>query len=144
MKDSIPSSPNGSLIDVRPIRRDQLGRVLLRCLPASWPAWSRPSFVDSVLKGCLGISGPVWRHACFHVGRSIESFARSDALNPHYLSRGIGTALAQASIRWAHGHDYQAIIAPGTPDALFAFSVAAGRPKQEFHSRLMVLWLRNA
>lgn len=231
MKGKVPTSPNGSLIDVHPIRRDELGRVLLRCLPDgyrietmfkvqevvgfgawdggkciaqlhcyrlilphgsadSWPAWSRPSFVDSVLNGCLGISGPVWCHACFHVGRSIESFARSDDLDSHYLSRGIGTALAQASIRWAQEHDYEAIVAPGTPDGLFAFSVAAGalpwttyrklgfsdetldvgddlpdwakgnapsevmeevkaalaagRPKQEFHSRLMVLRLRNA
>jgi hypothetical protein len=28
------------------------------------------SYVDGVLNGCLGISGPVWCHACFHVGRS--------------------------------------------------------------------------
>lgn len=33
MKDMTPTSPDGSPIDVRPIRRDELGKVLLRCLP---------------------------------------------------------------------------------------------------------------
>lgn len=167
MKNKVPTSPDGSLIDVRPIRRGELGRVLIRCLPDgyrietmfkmqavigigawdgdkciaqlhcyrlilphgsadSWPAWSRPSYVDAVLNGYLGISGPVWCHACFHVGRSIESFSRSDIPDASYFGRGIGTALAEASIRWAQEHDYEAIIAPGTPDGLFAFSVAAG------------------
>lgn len=226
-----PLSPDGRPIDVRPIRRDELGGVLIRCLPDGyrtemifktqevigigawdgdkciaqlhcyrlilphgsadlWPAWSRPSYIDPVLSGCLGISGPVWCHACFHVGRSVESFARSDTPDSRYFGRGIGTALARASIRWAEEHDYEAIIAPGTPDGLFAFSVwagglpwttyrklgfseealdigndlpdwaksnappevmeevktalAAGRPRREFHSRLMVLRLKNA
>jgi hypothetical protein len=231
MKEKIPTSPNGGLIDIRPIRRDELGKVLLRCLPDGnsiewmfksqevigigawdgdrciaqlhcyrlllphgsgdlWPAWSRPSYVDAMIDGYLDISGPVWCHACFHVGRSIESFSRSDEPDSRYFSRGIGTALAQASVQWAKEHEYQAVIAPGTPDGLFAFSVlagglpwttyrklgfsdetfdiddelpdwakdnaqpelmnivnaalAAGRPKREFHSRLMVLKLNNA
>jgi GNAT superfamily N-acetyltransferase len=231
MTDDITTSPDGRVIDIRPIRRDELGRVLIRCLPDGyriemmfktqevigigawegdkciaqlhcyrlilphgsvdlWPAWSRPSYIDAVLNGCLGISGPVWCHACFHVGRSIESFARSDAPDSQYFGLGIGTALARASIRWAEEHDYEAIIAPGTPDDLFAFSVwagglpwttyrklgfsgkaldigddlpdwakgnappevmeevkaalTAGRPKREFHSRMMVLRLNNA
>lgn len=231
MKDATPTSPAGSPINVRPIRRDELGKVLIRCLPDgyrieamfktqevigmgawdgdkciaqlhcyrltlpygsadNWPAWSRPSYIDDVLNGCLGIAGPVWCHACFHVGRSIESFSRSDAPNSRYFSRGIGTALCQASMRWARVHDYQAILAPGTPEDLFAFSVwagglpwttyqklgftdagldvgddlpdwakgkappevmeavraalVAGRPKREFHSRLMILRLKDA
>jgi len=45
-----------------------------------WPAWSLPSFINAALNGSLGISGPVWCHACFHVGRSIESFSRSDTI----------------------------------------------------------------
>jgi len=231
MNDNILTSPDGSLIEVRPIRRDELGRVLIRCLPDGyrietmfkmqevigigawdgdkciaqlhcyrlvlphgsadiWPAWSRPTYVGDVLDGRLSITGPVWCHACFHVGRSIESFSRSDVPDSSYFGRGIGTALAQASIRWAQEHDYQAIIAPGTPHGLSAFSVAAGglpwttykklgfsdealdvgddlpdwakgnappevmeevkvalaagRSKREFHSRLMVLRLKNA
>ena len=226
-----PTSPNGSSIEISPIRREDLGKVLIRCLPDGyrleklfktqeiigigawdgdkcigqlhcyrlilphgsadlWPAWSRPSYVDGVLNGCLGISGPVWCHACFHVGRSIESFAHSDDPDSRYFGRGIGTALAQVSVHWAKEHDYEAVIAPGTPDGLFSFSVlagglpwstyqtlgftdetfetdddlrewakgnappelmkdveaalATGRPKREFHSKLMVLRLKNA
>jgi GNAT superfamily N-acetyltransferase len=231
MTGNVPTSPDGRLIDIRPIRRDELGKVLLRCLPDGyriemmfktqevigigawdgdrciaqlhcyrlilphgsadlWPAWTRPSYVDAVLDGCLGISGPVWCHACFHVGRSIESFSRSDDPDSRYFGRGIGTALAQASVRWAKDHDYEAVIAPGTPEGLFSFSVlagglpwttyqklgftdetfeanddlpewakgnvpsevvkevkaalAAGRPKRDLHSKLMVLRQRNA
>ena len=226
------TSPDGGLIKVSPIQRQDLGKVLIRCLPDGyrvemlfktqdiigfsawdgdkciaqlhcyrlilphgttdlWPAWSRPSYVDGVLNGYLGISGPVWCHACFHVGRSIESFANSDDPDSRYFSRGIGTALAQASMNWAKEHDYEAVIAPGTPDGLFSFSVlagglpwttykklgfmdesfeanddlpdwakgnnvppevikeveaalAAGKSKREFHSKLMVLRLKNA
>lgn len=167
MKIITPTSPDGGSIEVSPIRRADLGKVLIRCLPDGyrvemlfksqeiigfsawdgenciaqlhcyrlilphgstdlWPAWSRPSYVDGVLNGRLGISGPVWCHACFHVGRSIESFANSDEPESRYFGRGIGTALAQASVRWAKEHDYEAVIAPGTPAGLFSFSVLAG------------------
>ena len=226
-----PTSPDGRSIEISPIRRGDLGKVLIRCLPDGyrvemlfktqqivgfgawdgenciaqlhcyrlilphgstdlWPAWSRPSYVDGVVNGCLGISGPVWCHACFHVGRSIDSFAHSDDPDSRYFGRGIGVALAQASVRWAKEHDYAAVIAPGTPDGLFSFSVlagglpwktyqklgfrdetfetnddlpewakggapsdvmreveaalAAGRPKRELHSKLMVLRLKGA
>lgn len=91
-----------------------------------WPAWSRPSYVDDLLNGRLGITGRVWCHACFHVGRSIETFSRSDDPDTRYFGRGIGSALCQASMRWAQEHGYQAVIAPGTPDGLFAFSAWAG------------------
>ena len=169
MKDITPTSPDGNPIDIRPIRRDELGRVLLRCLPDgnrietmfkaqevvgmgawdgdkciaqlhcyrlilphgsadNWPAWSRPPFIDDALNDSLdlAVTGTVWCHACFHVGRSIESFSRSDEPDPRYFGRGIGTALCRASIRWAGEHDYQAILAPGTPENLFAFAVVAG------------------
>lgn len=162
-----PTSPEGSTIEVSPIRRHDIGKVLVRCLPDGyrvemlfktqeiigfgvwdgdkciaqlhcyhlilpggtadlWPTWSRPSYLDGVLRGCLGISGSVWCHACFHVGRSIESFAQSDDPESKYFNRGIGTALAQASVRWAKEHDYEAVLAPGTPDGLFSFAVLAG------------------
>ena len=231
MKEILPTSPRGDPIDIHPIRRDELGKVLLRCLPDGyriemlfktqetigfgawdqdqciaqlhgyrlqlpngstdlWPAWTRPAYITDVLAGSLNITGPVWCHACFHVGRSIASFAQSDQADARYLGRGIGTALAQASIAWAQAHDYAAVIAPGTPEGLFAFSVwagglpwtsyrklgfndegpavsdnlpdwakdtvappevmaevktalAAGRPKRELHSKLMVLRLNN-
>lgn len=167
MKDGALISPDGNRIDIRPIRREDLGKVLIRCLPDGyrietlfktqeiigigawengkciaqlhcyrlvlphgsidlWPRWTRPSYINAVLNGRLGISGPVWCHACFHVGRSIESFTRSDDPDSRYFGRGIGTALAHTSVRWAEEHDYKAVIAPGTPDGLFAFSVLAG------------------
>jgi len=167
MKQSLPTSPTGGSIDIHPIRRDELGKVLLRCLPDGyriemlfntqetigfgawdqgqciaqlhcyrlqlphgtanlWPTWTRPAFITDVLSGSLNIHGPVWCHACFHVGRSIASFAQSDQPDARYFGRGIGTALAQASIHWAETHDYAAVIAPGTPDGLFAFSALAG------------------
>ena len=167
MKIINPTSPSGNAIDVSPIRREDLGTVLLRCLPDGyriemlfktqeivgfgawdgdtciaqlhcyrlilphgstdlWPEWSRPSFIDGLLDGRLGITGPVWCHACFHVGRSIEGFAHSDEPDSRYYGRGIGTALAQASVQWAKDHDYEAVIAPGTLDGLFSFSVMAG------------------
>jgi GNAT superfamily N-acetyltransferase len=225
-----PTLLNGSPIDVRPIRRHELGKVLLRCLPDGggietlfktqetigmaawdgdqcvaqlhcyrlvlphgpidhWPAWNRPFYLEAVLDGCLGITGPVWCHACCHVGRSIDSFSHSDQPDRRYFGRGIGTALCQASINWAREHDYQAVLASGTPEDLFEFAVwagglpwttyqklgfvdaaldlgddlpewatgnsppevmesvraalAAGRPWREFHSRLMVLRLKD-
>lgn len=167
MRITNPTSPEGHAIKISPIRREDLGKVLIRCLPDGgrietlfktqeiigfcawdgdkciaqlhcyrlilphgstdlWPDWSRPSYMNGLLNGCLDISGPVWCHACFHVGRSIESFAQSDDADSRYFGRGIGTALAQASVRWAKEHDYEAVIAPGTPDDLFSFSVLAG------------------
>jgi len=221
-----PTSPTGTPIEIRPIKRDELGKVLLRCLPDGgrietifktqgtigmaawdgqqciaqlhcykltlpggsadlWPDWSRPSFIDDLLNGTLDISGPIWCHACCHVGRSVESFTQSDAPDSRYFGRGIGTALCQESISWAREHGYKAVLASGTPDGLIEFSQwvgglpwttykklgfsavqidgmtdlphwakgaappevmaaveiarTAGRPKQEFHTKLMVL-----
>jgi GNAT superfamily N-acetyltransferase len=229
MADRTPTSPDGATIDVRPIQRDELGKVLLRCLPDGgrietmfrtqgtigmaawdsdtcvaqlhgyrlvlpggsadlWPDWSRPHYIDDILNGSLDITGPVWCHACCHVGRSIESFSVSDAPDSRYFGRGIGTALCRASVCWARENGYEAVIAPGTP-SLFEVSqwfgglpwttydklgfsavpaqhddlpdwakgncppdvsaaveaaLAAGRPPQDFHSKLMVLRLKDA
>jgi len=142
MKDMTPTSVDGSPIAVRPIRREELGKVFLRCFPdggrietmfktqevIGMAAWDGDKCIaqqhcyrlilpnGSADNGCLGISGPVWCHACCHVGRSIEGFSRSDEPDSRYFGLGISTALCQASIRWALEHDYQAIIAPGTPN----------------------------
>ena len=231
MTDKTPTTPDGTPIEVRPIRRDEIGKVFIRCLPDGgrietmfktqqvigmaawngdkciaqlhcyrlelpngsadmWPDWSRPHYIDDILSGCLNVTGPVWCHACCHVGRSVESFSVSDAPDSRYFGRGIGTALSRESVRWAQEHGYKAVVAPGTPDGLFEFSLwagglpwttyeklgfsaapvgsqddlpdwakgnsppdvmaaveaalAAGRPTQEFHSKLMVLKLEDA
>lgn len=39
-----------------------------------WPQWSRPDYVEDIVNGSLGITGAVWCHACFHVGRTLETF----------------------------------------------------------------------
>ena len=91
-----------------------------------WPSWSRPSYIDDILSGALAVAAPVWCHACFHVGRSIESFAHSDEPDARYFHRGIGTALARCSVNWARQRGYASVVASGTPDDLFAFSVWAG------------------
>jgi len=70
-------------------------------------------------KSALGLSGPIWCHACFHVGRTLED---PEANNPRYLGQGIGTALCKESIRWAKEHDYAAVVAPGAADGLVEFA----------------------
>jgi hypothetical protein len=72
-----------------------------------------------------------------HVGRTLESAAREGAelaskgilkgCEPGYQGRGIGTALAQASVRWAREHDYTAVIAVGAPGGLFTFARWSGQ-----------------
>ena len=64
------------------------------------------------LKAELGLSGPIWCHACFHVGRTLDD---PEANDPRYLGRGIGTALCKASVRWAREHGHVAVVAPGSP-----------------------------
>ena len=162
-----PISPLGTKIDIRPICRSELGRVLLRCWPDGgkletlfkkqetigfgawegdkcigqlhcyrievrqgsdelWPVWSKPPYIQDILNGDVDIPGPLWCFACFHVGRSIESFSQSDEPDERYFHRGIGTALARCSVDWARDHGYAAVVASGTPDALFEFSIWAG------------------
>lgn len=67
----------------------------------------------------LGLSGPIWCHACFHVGRTPDD---SEANQPRYLGQGIGTALCKASIQWAREHRYVAVVAPGSPDGVPEFT----------------------
>jgi GNAT superfamily N-acetyltransferase len=70
-------------------------------------------------KSELGLSGPIWCHACFHVGRTLDD---PEANDPRYLGQGIGTALCKASIQWAQEHGYVAVVAPGSPEGVPAFT----------------------
>jgi len=80
-----------------------------------WPAWNRGWWVKDVLARALDVKGPVLCHACFHVGRTLES-AASDEPDPRYFGHGIGTALCRASVEWARERDYTAVLGTGVPD----------------------------
>jgi GNAT superfamily N-acetyltransferase len=81
-----------------------------------------------------------------HVGRTLESAAREDAelaskgilkgCEPAYQGRGIGTALAQVSVRWAREHDFMAVIAVGAPGGLFTFARWSGQLPWTSYARL--------
>ena len=55
---------------------------------------------------------------------------------PGYYGRGIGTALCEASVRWAREHDYVAALAPGAPGGLFEFAVWSGHLPWTSYARL--------
>lgn len=110
----------------------------------SWNHWWRPEWWLKMTSAVnLSLSGPTWCHACCHVGRTYdagvvaepschENEAGSSApdilkgVDPRYFGRGIGTALARASMRWAWGRDYTTILALGAPQGFFQYAIAAG------------------
>ncbi len=97
-----------------------------------------------------GFEGLAWCHACFHVGRTLQSYATElahlgnhdrqrtifDGTDQRYFSRGIGTALLQESVYWARQHGYQAVIAQGAPNSMFNFCVWAGMLPYTTYARL--------
>jgi GNAT superfamily N-acetyltransferase len=70
----------------------------------------------------LEFDGPVWGHACFHVGVLPDTWHAE----PEYFERGIGTAMLEASVAWARDHDYAAIIAHGGPKIIPAYNNMMG------------------
>jgi GNAT superfamily N-acetyltransferase len=91
-----------------------------RVRPVSWPlGWP---LLAAKEKG-LRFDGPVWGHACFHVG-----FAGPDArfADRSYFGRGIGTALCQASAQWAREHNYAAVLAQGGTKIVPEYNVWMG------------------
>lgn len=85
------------------------------------------------------LAGIAWCHACFHVGRMLETSAefeqqsryaqRSgifDGTDQRYFSRGIGAALLAHSVTWARQHGYRAVIGQGAPTGLFNYCVWMG------------------
>ena len=106
-----------------------------------WPEWSEWwSKHWQLAAGAAGLEliGPVWCHACIHVGRTLEGaqkeFEPSEeaakgflkGTNPRYFGRGIGTTLCEASVQWASNHNYIAVLAPGAPDGLFQYATWSG------------------
>ena len=104
---------------------------------ANWWTESERVFADwgqwGPRKTELGLSGPIWCHACFHVGRTL---ADPEANSPRYLGQGIGTALCKASIQWARDHHYVAVVAPGSPDGVPEFTSWYGHLPWPTYARL--------
>ena len=88
--------------------------------PVSWPlGWP---LLAAREKG-LRFDGPVWGHACFHVG-----FAGPDAKHADraFFGRGIGAALCRASIAWAREHGCAGVLAQGGTKAAPEYNVWMG------------------
>ena len=85
--------------------------------PVSWPlGWP---LLAANEKG-LRFDGPVWAHACFHVGFTGPDARKADR---SYFGRGIGTAMCRESIRWAREHSYAAVLAQGGTKAVPEYNV---------------------
>jgi GNAT superfamily N-acetyltransferase len=91
------------------------GRERLQDWPLGWPLLAARE------KG-LHFPGPVWGHACFHVGFLPNTWQA----NPDYFMKGIGTALLDASVTWAREHSYPAVIAHGGPKIITAYNNMMG------------------
>ncbi len=97
---------------------------------ASFPEWTRDRGhlwplgwpLQMVRTLDLQFDGPVWAHACFHVGRLRADDGMAHPSDPSYFGRGIGTALCKASIQWARDHGYAAVLALGGPKELFEYA----------------------
>ncbi len=143
-----------------------------------WPEWNRPWWRAGAPEAMASVHGPLWCHACLHVGRTLESSReetralvyrfsqRSDwdsrrvlaeldrldgvsldidtvreiiqelrssgqtvfrTIETEYHGRGIGTALCEASSRWAREHGYAAVLATGAPKDMFEYAKWAGQ-----------------
>jgi hypothetical protein len=91
------------------------GRERLQDWPLGWP-------LLATREKALEFSGPVWGHACFHVGILPNTWQA----NPDYFNKGIGTALLKASVAWARKHNYPAIIAHGGSRIITAYNTMMG------------------
>lgn len=90
-----------------------------RSRPVSWPlGWPLLAARD---KG-ISMDGPVWGHACFHVGFTLGA----DHADSKYFGQGFGTALCRASVRWAREHGYAAVLAHGGSKAAPAYNTWMG------------------
>jgi GNAT superfamily N-acetyltransferase len=91
-----------------------------RARPVSWPlGWP---LLAAREKG-LRFDGPIWGHACFHVGFTGPDAGHADRA---YFGRGIGSAMCRASVRWASEHGYSAVLAQGGTKAAPEYNVWMG------------------
>jgi GNAT superfamily N-acetyltransferase len=91
------------------------GRARLQDWPLGWP-------LLAARDKALEFDGPVWGHACFHVGILPNSWQA----DPAYFNKGIGTALLEASVLWARMHKYPGIIAHGGSRIIPAYNTMMG------------------
>lgn len=91
------------------------GRKRLEDWPLGWP------LLAAKAKNII-FNGPVWGHACFHVGRLVNTHDS----NRDYFGQGIGKALLDASINWAKEHKYAGIIAHGGSKSVLEYNVVMG------------------
>lgn len=114
----------------------------LHCYRVTLPDWSDRNFPewaqDRFLRWPLGwplqraqalnlrVDGPVWGHACFHVGRLRAETGESLPPDARYFGHGIATALCRESVRWAREHGYAAVLALGGSQELFDYAVWFG------------------
>ncbi len=98
--------------------------------PVSWPlGWP---LLAAAEKG-LRFNGPVWAHACFHVGFAGPEAQQADRT---YFGGGIGTALCRASVQWAREHGYAAVLAQGGTKAAPEYNVWMGCLPWTTYSRI--------
>lgn len=108
-----------------------------RAKPEGWPlGW--PLLAAQELG--LTFDGPVWGHACFHVGYAGPDAARADR---SYFGRGIGTALCEASLAWAREHGYAAVLAQGGAKVAPEYNVWMGCLPWTTYTRLGFECLAN-
>ena len=90
-----------------------------RSKPVSWPlGWPLLAARDKGIR----IDGPIWAHACFHVGVTPGAHHADSA----YFGLGYGTALCEASVQWAREHGYAAVLAQGGSKAVPAYNTWMG------------------
>jgi GNAT superfamily N-acetyltransferase len=90
-----------------------------RSRPVSWPlGWPLLAAREKALK----LDGPVWSHACFHVG----FLPGARQAERKYFGRGIGRAMCKASVRWAREQGYAAVLAHGGSKAVPEYNVWMG------------------
>jgi len=108
----------------------------LHCYRVMPPAWDSPLFPEYgrrephawplgwPLQAAQkhGISGPLWCNACFHVGLKL-GFRDAD---PTLFRRGIGKALCRASLLWAQGNRYAAVLGIAGSNAIPDYNVMMG------------------
>ena len=182
-----PTSPDGGLIDIRPIAPDEFDKMYPGCWPGHgtdrealgrlfasqgtlgmaawdrdecvaqlhcyrviapdgrnrhWPPWTEwwwDHYRPEAMAHGPKLSGPVWCHSCFHVGRLLRSEGEGEIVpttDERYFGRGIGTALCRASTQWAREHEYIAVLGPGAGAGQWEYAKWSGHLPRTSYARM--------